>query len=152
MDWSSKYKQITSGFYKCAEDVSNEYPDCGDFEKCVIALRLNGWTYGNIQKKLGMPPKKLISAVLNKWAPQLVDNAKSKEVKVSMTEAELYNIVKSKPNQELKVSIEDEDYIFYIANKKLFFEDWSASDNPFSSLDDITKQQFLIAIKEQVNE
>jgi len=40
-----------------------------------------------------------------------------------MVESELYNIVKTKPNQELKVNIEGEEYTFYIANKKLFYED-----------------------------
>jgi hypothetical protein len=34
----------------------------------------------------------------------------------------------------------------------LFFEDWGSGDNSFSMLDDTTKQQFLIAIKEQINE
>lgn len=42
MDWTKKYKEITSGFYKCTEDVSANYPECNDFEKCVISLRLNG--------------------------------------------------------------------------------------------------------------
>lgn len=41
MDWTKKYKEITSGFYKCAEDISDQYPDCNDFEKCIIALRIN---------------------------------------------------------------------------------------------------------------
>ena len=42
MDWAKKYKEITSGFYQCAEDVSSDYPDCNSFEKCVIALRKQG--------------------------------------------------------------------------------------------------------------
>lgn len=42
MDYRKKYEELTSGFYKCCEDVSNEYPECNDFEKCIIALRLKG--------------------------------------------------------------------------------------------------------------
>ena len=42
MSWEKKYKEITSGFYNCAEDISSDYPDCNDFEKCIIALRLKG--------------------------------------------------------------------------------------------------------------
>jgi len=152
MNWEKKYKEITSGFYKCAEDISSDYPDCNDFEKCIIALRLKGWTYGNIQKKLGMPPKRSISQVLKDWAPELIDNAKEKEIRLSSFETELYNIIKVLPNKQLKTTIEDEDYNFYIANNKLFFEDWSASDNSFSDLNEITQHQFLIAIKDKLNE
>lgn len=152
MNWEKKYKEITSGFYKCAEDISSDYPDCNDFEKCIIALRLKGWTYSNIQKKLGMPPKRSISQVLKDWAPELIDNAKEKEIRLSNFETELYNIVKGLPNKELKTTIEDENYNFYIANNKLFFEDWSASDNSFSDLNEITQHQFLIAIKNKLNE
>lgn len=42
MDWNRKYEEIVSGFYKCAEDISEQYPKCNAFEKCVIALRLKG--------------------------------------------------------------------------------------------------------------
>lgn len=152
MNWEEKYKEITSGFYKCAEDISSKYKDCNGFEKCVITLRLNGWTYGNIQKKLGMPPKKSISQVLKDWAPELIDNAKEKENKISTTEAEVYNIIKRCPNQELKIIFDDEKYTFYIANHILLFEDWGASDNIFSTLDETTKKQFLLAIKDKLNE
>lgn len=42
MDWSKKYKELTTGFYKCVDDISAQYPDCNDFERCIIALRKNG--------------------------------------------------------------------------------------------------------------
>ena len=42
MDWKRKYRELTSGFYKCCDDISAQYPECSDFEKCVIALRLKG--------------------------------------------------------------------------------------------------------------
>lgn len=40
MDWTKKYKEITSGLLKCTDDISENYPNCDDFEKCIIALRL----------------------------------------------------------------------------------------------------------------
>lgn len=150
MDYKKKYEEMTSGFYKCIEDISIQYPECNDFEKCVIALRSNGWTYGNIQKKLGMPAKKEISAVLNKWAPELIDNSKKREIKISNWESETYNIIKN--HQNLKINLEDEDYIFYIKDNKLYYEDWCATDNLFSDLNEIMQQQFLIAIKDQIND
>ena len=42
MDWKKKYNELVSGFYKCCDDISEQYPECNDFEKCVIALRLKG--------------------------------------------------------------------------------------------------------------
>ena len=42
MDYRKKYEELTSGFYKCCDDISNEYPECNDFEKCIIALRFKG--------------------------------------------------------------------------------------------------------------
>ena len=149
MDWKKKYNELTSGFYKCTEDVSNEYPECNDFEKCIISLRKSNWAYGAIQKKLGMPPKKEISAVLKKWAPELIDNSKKKEIKISKWESEAYNLVKHNP---LKVIIEDEEYEFYVDNNKLYFKDWGADDNLFSELNETTQQQFWIVIKEKLNE
>ena len=152
MEWNKKYKDLTTGFYKCANDISFNYPECNDFEKCVISLRLNGWTYGNIQKKLGMPPKKEISKVLNTWAPELVNNAKTKVVKINQFESEVYNIIRIQPNKQLNVMIEDEIYTFYIKDNKLLFSDWSANDNLFHDLNETTQQQFLINIKDKINE
>lgn len=140
---------MTSGLLKCTDDISENYPNCDDFEKCIIALRLKSWTYGDIQKKLGMPPKKEISNVLSKWAPELIDNSKKKDIKIAHPEAELYNIIKIKPNQKLSVEIEDDLYTFYIANNKLLFEDWGRADNSFSDLDNRTQQQFLMTVKEK---
>ena len=149
MDWGRKYKELTSGFYQCCNDISDKYPECSDFEKCVISLRLNGWTYGNIQKKLGMPPKKEISLILKKWAPELIDNSKEKIIKISSWESEIYNIVNSKGS--LTIEFEGDPVTFTINNHKLFYEDWSGI-NEFHELNNIMQQQYLIAIKDQVNE
>lgn len=150
MDWKKKYKEITSGFYKCCEDISEQYPECNDFEKCIISLRLKGWTYGNIQKKLGMPPKKEISLILNKWAPETVDNSKKKESKLSKWEVELYNIVNK--HNPLEIKFEDEPYLFYIQNNTLRYKEEDGTITAFRDINEIMQQQFLIAIKEQNNE
>ena len=42
MDYEKKYAEYTNGFLKCISDVSQEYPDCNGFEKCVIAFRKDG--------------------------------------------------------------------------------------------------------------
>ena len=150
MDWKKKYNELVSGFYKCCDDISEKYPECNDFEKCVISLRLKSWTYGNIQKKLGMPPKKEISIVLNKWAPETVDNSKKKESKLSKWESELYNIVNK--HNPLEVEFEEESYLFYIQNNTLRYKEEDGTITAFRDINEIMQQQFLIAIKEQTNE
>lgn len=72
MDYEKKYYQLING-WDSIQDISELYPDCNAFEKCVISMRLEGWSYATIQKRLGMPSKKEISAVLKKWAPELMD-------------------------------------------------------------------------------
>lgn len=66
-----KYKQIRDFFG--FNDIPEKYDSATWFEKCVLLLRLNGFSYGNIQLRLGNPPKKEIREVLLKWAPELID-------------------------------------------------------------------------------
>lgn len=66
-----KYKQIRDFFG--LNDIPEKYNSATWFEKCVLLLRLNGFSYGNIQLRLGNPPKKEIREVLLKWAPELID-------------------------------------------------------------------------------
>lgn len=152
MDYEKKYKEITTGWLKCVDDISNEYPECNWLEKCIIALRKNKWTYANIQKKLGMPPKKQISEVLKKWAPELIDNSKMKIIHVSKWESELYNILVHCTQRHFE--IEEEDYYFYIrpSDKKIVYDDEYSTEQEYNQLNEIMQQQFLIAIKQQLNE
>lgn len=152
MNWDKKYRDITEGWLKCADDISADYPDCDSFEKCILALRLKGWTYADIQKKLGMPPKKLISQVLKKWNPEIIDNASSKTSKVGLIESEIYNLVRKQENGIFKVLFEDDDYEFYIKDKTLYFKDCLAPDNLFSELNEFMQNQIWREIKENVNE
>ena len=130
VDYEKKYLELTGGFMKCADDVSDEFPEANGFEKSIIALRRNGWNYGDIQLKLGMPPKKQIRAVLLKWAPELIDNSKAKVIKISVPESELYNIIKNHNNESFKIG--NDSWKFFINDDKLFYEDnlgtWEFSD------------------------
>ena len=50
-----------------------------------------------------MPAKKQIRAALLKWAPELIDNSKTKVIKISAFESELYNIIKSHNNEVFEI-------------------------------------------------
>lgn len=41
-DYEKRYLQLTEGFTKCIDDISDEFPEATAFEKAVIALRRNG--------------------------------------------------------------------------------------------------------------
>ena len=51
----------------------NYTPEASDFELCILAMRDADWTYANMQKALGNPSKKTISAVFKKFAPELAN-------------------------------------------------------------------------------
>lgn len=42
MDYEKKYLELTSGFMKCFDDISDEFPDADGFEKTIIGLRRVG--------------------------------------------------------------------------------------------------------------
>ena len=150
VDYEKKYHEYTQGILKCIPDISNDYPECNGLEKCVISMRKQGWSYAEIQSKLGMPPKKKIREILLKWAPELIDNSIQKIIKVSNYEATLYNIVvKHKQN---KFIIEGDEWEFFIKDKTLKYIDWSGDEDLFSNLDIATQSQILNEIKNQLNE
>lgn len=149
VDYEKKYLELTSGFMKCVDDISDEFPDANGFEKSIIALRRKGWNYGDIQLKLGMPPKKQIRAVLLKWAPELIDNSKIKTVKEPTPESELYNIIKFHNNEVFQIW--GEPWTFFIENKKLLYKDKTGVWE-FSDWDENTQSQILNEIKKQINE
>ena len=103
MDYQSKYQQLTQGATAITSDISNEYPDCNAFEKLIISLRKLNWSYGQIQKALGMPPKKAIREVLLKWAPELIDNSKSKVIKVTRQKVEYYLLYNTNRDEAFKI-------------------------------------------------
>ena len=147
VDYEKKYLQLTQMFG--VKDISDEFPEANGFEKSVIVLRRNGWNYGDIQQKLGMPPKKQIRAALLKWAPELIDNSKTKIITVSTPESELYNIIKSHNNEIFDMW--GDKWTLFIQNNKLFYTDKTGTWE-FSDWDENTQSQILDEIKNQLNE
>lgn len=147
LDYEKKYLQLTQLFG--VKDISDEFPNANGFEKSVIAMRQNGWTYEEIQKKLGMPSKKSIRNVLLKWSPDLIDNSLKKKIEVSQWEAELYDILSH--TNRTTFEFEGEDWVFEIIDHKINYEDAWGTTGLFHDLNDIMKQQILISIKNQLN-
>jgi len=147
LDYEKKYLQLTQLFG--VKDISDEFPNANGFEKSVIALRRNGWNYGDIQQKLGMPPKKQIRAALLKWAPELIDNSKTKIITVSTPESELYNIIKSHNNEIFDMW--GDKWTLFIQDNKLLYTDKTGTWE-FSDWDENTQSQILDEIKNQLNE
>lgn len=150
IDYEKKYLELTNGITKCIDDISNEFSEANGFEKSVIALRRKGWSYGDIQLKLGMPSKKDIRSALLKWAPDLIDNSKSKIIKISKFESELYSIIKSRGSSVF--TIDDEEWEFFIKDNKLWCNDCFGDDCKFENYDNATQSQILNQIKQQINE
>lgn len=143
MDYQSKYQQLTQGATAITSDVSNEYPDCNAFEKLIISLRKSNWSYGQIQKVLGMPPKKAIREVLLKWAPELIDNSKSKVIKVTSPYAEIYNILSH--TDKTIWNIFGEDVECCIKDKKVYYDgdllDWYTEVEHNQILNELKKNE-----------
>ena len=147
VDYEKKYLQLTQLFG--VKNISDEFPEANGFEKSVIVLRRNGWNYGDIQQKLGMPPKKQIRAALLKWAPELIDNSKTKIITVSTPESELYNIIKSHNNETFDMW--GDKWNLFIQDNKLLYTDKTGTWE-FSDWDENTQSQILDEIKNQLNE
>ena len=75
-----------------------------------------------------------------------------KIINVSEWESELYNILVHSTKRHY--IIEDEDYYFYIrpTDKKVVYDDEYDAEQEYNKLNSIMQQQFLIAIKQQLNE
>ena len=145
MDYTKRYKELISGFTKKTEDISTQYPECSDFEKCIIALRKLAWTYGDIQKILGMPSKKLIRSVLLKWAPELIDNSTKKVIAISESESDLYNILMHTKQTEFE---SDTEYVkLWIQDHEIWFEDEFGYSGKFHNLDTRTQNSYLLLVK-----
>lgn len=149
VDYEKKYLELTRGILKCIPDVSEEFPNANGFEKAIISMRKLGWSYGDIQLKLGMPSKKQIRTVLLKWAPELIDNSKKKVIEISEYESELYNIIKSKGSSVFE--IEGEEWKFFLRQNELWCIDSWDEEFKFSNYNTITQAQILNQIKEQLD-
>ena len=141
MDFEKKYKQLISFFH--LDDVSDKYPTAGWFEKSIIALRLKGCSYGDIQRHLGMPPKKLIREVLTMWAPELIDNSVPKKLKCTPIYSELYNILCKTGRTAWNVF--GESVKCYIEDHKIYYD-----GDPFQYWSSTEQEQILNEIKRQL--
>lgn len=139
MDYEKKYKElILWGFI---DDISDEYPECNDFEKIVLAFRKNNWCYGAIQKQLGMPSKKVLRGVLLKWAPELIDDGKPKVI-APTAYSEIYNIL---AHTDKKVwNIFGEDTELFIKDNKIYY-----NGDPLEYYTETEHNQILNEIKNE---
>lgn len=55
------------------DQVYSEFPNIDEKSCVIIAMRMANQSYGNIQKALGMPPKREIRNTLLKYKPELID-------------------------------------------------------------------------------
>ena len=144
MDYEKKYIDLTSGLNKCIPDISDEFPNANGFEKAVTAMRQRGWTYTEIQKKLGMPSKKDIRNALLNTNPDLIDNSQKKVI---------YNNLKSRLAGILNTCKQwefDLDELglsqFEDINGELWITDEFGDRYKFDGLDERTKKSILINI------
>lgn len=149
LDYEKKYLELTQGFL-AIPDVTEEFPEATGFEKAVISMRRMGWNYSEIQSKLGMPSKKQIRVALLKWTPDLIDNSKTKVVKISKFESELYNIIKKHNGECFKIW--GESWVFFIDANKLYYKDEKEEIWEFEDWDINSQSQILDEIKEQIND
>lgn len=150
IDYEKKYHDYTQGFLRLIPDISEEYPKCNGFEKCVIAMRKQGWNYEQIQRKLGMPSKKQIRNVLLTWAPETIDNSVKKVILISEYESELYNIIAHVKDKQFVIW--GENWTFFIEDKKLKYFDSDNHKCEFGDWDLNCQNQILTEVKEQLND
>lgn len=86
---------------KTYKDLISSYKDASDFEKAILALRNNSYSYAEIQRALGNPSKKMIRQILLKYDPELIDidtnyHKLAKQKKISIQEGEFrYRLIQS---------------------------------------------------------
>lgn len=153
----SKFFQRLRTEYPNAEYV-DQFSEATDFDKCVILLRYNKLTYGQISAKLGSPSKRTIRESLLKFTPELIEEDCNKQKlkpkeRASKEEFILINIIRNHP--------EVESYYmghlilgywkFITIEGRLYYIEEDNSVNPFGDWDYICQYQFLDIIKNQLN-
>jgi len=56
------------------DPIREQHPEITELEAKIILLRRNKESYGEIQRLLGNPSKKLIRRTLLKYEPELINN------------------------------------------------------------------------------
>ena len=140
---------------KTYKDIISQYKDASDLEKAILALRNNSYSYAEIQKALGNPPKKFIRQVLLKYDPELIDidtnfHKLAKQKRISIEEGEFrYRLIQT---NIWKWNLQGEDYEFYIKDNELFMKDSFGNEDKFSDWDESTQKQFLNELLRRINE
>ncbi len=135
--------------------LASQYEDATDLEKAILVLRNNSYSYGEIQRALGNPSKKLIRQVLLKFDPRLIeiDTNYHKLVRlnpISSQEGEFrYRLIQS---GIWKWTLQGEDYEFYIKDNFLYMKDSLGDEELFSDWDESTQNQFLNELRNKINE
>lgn len=154
-----KIKLELSGQSPSPAEILSNYSDATDFDKCIILLRSQKWTYGQISSKLGSPSKKAIRASLLKWAPELIEEdcnkqkLKAKE-RASKEEFILINLIRKHPEIESYYMGHPSlgNWKFITVEGRLFYIEDDSSISAFGDYDPICQNQFLQIIKSQINE
>lgn len=144
MDYDQKYIDLTSGLNKCVDPLEKEYPNLNGFEKCVLVLRLNEYTYKEIQLKLGMPAKQLIRQALLKVNPDLISLEQTKKIRTT-PELRLLGILKANNIWTFDLD-EFGESSFEEKEGKLFMTDEWNDTSKFSGFDERTQKSILINI------
>ena len=144
MDYNQKYKDLTSGLNKCVNPLEKDYPNLTGFEKCILVLRLNGYTYKEIQLKLGMPAKQLIRQALLKVNPDLISIEQARKIRTT-PELRLLGILKA--NDIWKFDLDEfGESSFKEKDGMLFMTDEWNDTSKFSGLDERTQKSILMNV------
>lgn len=112
-------------------------------ETICINLRKAGFTYGDIQKRLGNPSKKWIRQTLLKYAPELINNSVSKQNKFTSSYSEIYNILVH--TDKMLWNIFGEEVELYIKDKQVYYD-----GDLLSIWSEVEQSQILEEIKKQL--
>ena len=141
IDYNQKYKDITSGINKCVNPLRSDYPNLNGFEKCVLVLRLNNYTYKQIQLKLGMPSKKDIREALLKVNPELISLEQVKKIRTT-PELRIKGILEANNIWEFDLD-EFGESEFEIKDEKVYFTDESGYTSKINTYDERTQLSIL---------
>lgn len=141
-----------------SKEILDKYPEATDFDKCVIALRANKYTYGQISSKLGSPSKKAIRESLLKFTPELIEEdcnrqkLKAKE-RASKEEFILMNLLRQHPEIESFYMGHRilGNWRFVITEGRLYYIEDNNEVGAFGDYDYVCQYQFLNIIKDQID-
>lgn len=122
-------------------------------ERCIVLLRTNKLSYGQIQQRMGDPPKKRIREVLLKCKPELIDlDCNHKKLKAGIDksiEKRCINLLRAL--EQYTFELEVDDVTFYVVEGTLYMRGDSIGVCKFTAWDTTTQQQIYNEINEYRN-